>query len=144
MLSKKKNPLFVWGWDRKIRPSWSLFVHLWDRFFFPILTNMIDSYITVLTGMMRNGKIVLYWSYRWSTVYYQCFLLSLGKARWVVIFHALFWADIQHKMQVCMCIQYACAYSNMHTAKSQVTLCIHTVWSDFLVYKKKHWDPRYP
>ena len=25
MVSKKKNPLFVWGWDRKIRPSGSLF-----------------------------------------------------------------------------------------------------------------------
>ena len=26
VVSKKKNPLFVWGWDRKIRPSWSPFV----------------------------------------------------------------------------------------------------------------------
>ena len=26
VLSKKKNPLFVWGWDRKVRPSWSPFV----------------------------------------------------------------------------------------------------------------------
>ena len=26
MVSEKKNPLFVWGWDRKIRPSRSLFV----------------------------------------------------------------------------------------------------------------------
>ena len=26
VVSKKMNPLFVWGWDRKIRPSWSPFV----------------------------------------------------------------------------------------------------------------------
>ena len=26
VVSKKKNPLFVWGWDRKIYPSRSLFV----------------------------------------------------------------------------------------------------------------------
>ena len=26
VVSKKKNPLFVWGWDRNICPSWSLFV----------------------------------------------------------------------------------------------------------------------
>ena len=26
VVSKKKNPLFVWGWDRKIRPSRSPFV----------------------------------------------------------------------------------------------------------------------
>ena len=25
VVSKKNNPLFVWGWDRKICPSWSLF-----------------------------------------------------------------------------------------------------------------------
>ena len=26
VVSKKKNPLFVWEWDRKIRPSWLYFV----------------------------------------------------------------------------------------------------------------------
>ena len=30
VVSKKKNPLFVWGWDRKIRPSWSPFVITWQ------------------------------------------------------------------------------------------------------------------
>ena len=30
VVSKKKNPLFVWGWDRKICPSRSPFVITWQ------------------------------------------------------------------------------------------------------------------
>ena len=49
MMSKKKNPLFVRGWDRKIHPSGSSFVITMpngdrqDRFFYPTLTLMMDT-----------------------------------------------------------------------------------------------------
>ena len=57
VVSKKKNPLFVWGWDRKIRPSQSpigitqtsLVMPISaprDGFFYLTLTLMIDSYIS--------------------------------------------------------------------------------------------------
>ena len=55
MVSKKSNPLIMWGCDRKIRPSGSLFVitqqDSWCKtvivrtdFFYPTLTLMMDSY----------------------------------------------------------------------------------------------------
>ena len=54
VVGKKKNPLFLWGWDRKIRPSQSQFVITrqasWcqteprDRLFYPTLILMMDSY----------------------------------------------------------------------------------------------------
>ena len=53
VVSKKNNPFFVWGWDRKIHPSWSPFVitrqaswsHRWSsgQIFYPTLTLMMDS-----------------------------------------------------------------------------------------------------
>ena len=45
MVSNKKNPLLVWRWDRKIRPSASLVMPNGDPregFFYPSLTLMID------------------------------------------------------------------------------------------------------
>ena len=53
VVSKKKNPLLVWGWDRKIHHLWSLFVItpqaswcqsliLWMNFFYRTL--MIDGF----------------------------------------------------------------------------------------------------
>ena len=57
MVNKKKILLFVWRWDRKIRPLDSPFVitqhALWCQmvilrkdFFYPTLTLVIDSFIT--------------------------------------------------------------------------------------------------
>ena len=45
MLCKKKNPLFVWKWDRKICPLLMPNSDPWDQFFYPILTFVLDSYI---------------------------------------------------------------------------------------------------
>ena len=66
MVSKKKNPLFVWGWDIKTRLTGSLFVitlqawwcqmvyNSWDRFFYPTLTLMVDSYfLTIADSQLK-------------------------------------------------------------------------------------------
>ena len=47
MVYKKKNSLFVWGWDKKIHPLAQLVMPIGDPrdgFFYPSLTLMIDSY----------------------------------------------------------------------------------------------------
>ena len=68
MVSKKKNPLFMRGWDRKIRPSWftvchhsaSLVIPNGDpqgEIFYSTLILMIDSYsiyIYIYTHMYNS------------------------------------------------------------------------------------------
>ena len=56
MVVKKKNPLFVWGGIEKSVPRdhhllslgkpwhWASLGDPWDRFFYPTLTLMMDSY----------------------------------------------------------------------------------------------------
>ena len=64
LTSKKKNPLFVWGWDRKICPSPSVSISPImpksdprDTFFYPTRTLMIDSY----THSLPVVTFVIYW-----------------------------------------------------------------------------------
>ena len=67
VVSKKKNPLFVWRWDEKIRPSWSPFVitrqALWcqigdpqDGFFYPTFTLMMHSYCNSSKGYGKHSE----------------------------------------------------------------------------------------
>ena len=67
MVSMKKNPLFVLGWDRKICTSRSPFVITWqdlpisdpqNRFFYPTLTLMMDSYNLILLTIKPFQEIV--------------------------------------------------------------------------------------
>ena len=61
MMSKKKNLLFMWGWDRKIRPSGSpiVFTHqakqrILGQIFYPTLTLMIDSHLYTVASITQN------------------------------------------------------------------------------------------
>ena len=63
MVSKKKNPLFVRGWDRKICPSASLVMpksDAQDRFFYPTFTLMIHSY-DMETGPQLRSRLGKLW-----------------------------------------------------------------------------------
>ena len=74
MVCKKNDPLFVWGRDRKIYPLGSPFDLMMpncdprDRFFYPTLTLLIDSYIMheddwYLAGSWEEEKVTRWFSY---------------------------------------------------------------------------------
>ena len=49
VLTKKKNPLFVWGWDRKICPSRLPIIITWHALWCQLVilwTELMDTYIT--------------------------------------------------------------------------------------------------
>ena len=63
VVSKKRNPLLVWEWDRKIHPDHRLsslgitIGYPWDGFLYPTLTLMMDSYI----HGDKNNELIIAW-----------------------------------------------------------------------------------
>ena len=80
VVSKKRNPLFMWGWDRKIRPLRPPFVITWQAslsptlifgmfFFYPTLTLMMDSWIFFIPACQLRDISLCHHS-KWSVFWF--------------------------------------------------------------------------